>query len=538
MSETKDNPLAVYCSYCGAPAEYDIVHQEYHCRYCGGTTDIHEPVQRLGEWRDACKKEVLKDKSVAEKKCVCQNCGAEVIIPSGEAMGNCEFCGGKFVRRAFAASELPEVIIPFVLTEDEARARLTEWAQKNRRQEEAKAVLTAIKNLRGYYLPYELIRGPVSAEAERMETFSDYQYHVGGFLNGLAVNTSKQLDNLVLEAMEPFEWIQARTFEFAFVAGQRVKLSDIDAKKTEARVLEEVGEGFRPDVEKQLQTTGVMLKMHAGEILRLPALLPAYVLKVGPVLAAVNGQTGRVAVSKTKEEKVLSWLIEPTLMTLAVALVTWLCSSAPEIVGAMTLVFGIIFFAAFSDGRGEEFRRVVFKTEKSRAKRVQSRLKVTQGKDAIEDTTTRAVFMEPVNGEMVPVKISFYTPSRIIMTLLGIIVFNGLPAICAWLLDFDGRACYGNGAAWYSLTVPITIVLWIAVGRIRVYNYPVFRMILPDGKTKPVKSDNARSTSPWGFIKDLKEIVGWKPLLAMGVFLLYLFYGSTAAILAGAKDGW
>ena len=78
MSETKNNPLAVYCSYCGAPAEYDIVHQEYHCGYCGGTTDIHEPVQRLGEWRDARKKEVLQDKSVAEEKCVCQNCGAEV----------------------------------------------------------------------------------------------------------------------------------------------------------------------------------------------------------------------------------------------------------------------------------------------------------------------------------------------------------------------------------------------------------------------------------------------------------------------------
>ena len=145
---------------------------------------------------------------------------------------------------------------------------------------------------------------------------------MGGFLNGLAVNTSKQLDNLVLDAMEPFEWTAARTFEFAFIAGQRVKLSDIDAKQTESRVLEEVQEGFRPDVEKQLQTTGVNIKMHAGNILRLPALLPVYVLKVGPVLAVVNGQTGRVAVSKAKAEKVMSWLIEPTLMTLAVAAVT------------------------------------------------------------------------------------------------------------------------------------------------------------------------------------------------------------------------
>lgn len=526
MSETKNNPLAVYCSYCGAPAEYDIVHQEYHCGYCGGTTDIHEPVQRLGEWRDARKKEVLRDKSVAEEKCVCQNCGAEVVIPQGEAMGNCEFCGGKFARRAFAASELPEVIIPFVLTEDEARARLQEWAQKNQKQEEAKAVLAAIKNLRGYYLPYELIRGPVSAEAERMETFSDYKYHVGGFLNGIAVNTSKQLDNLVLDAMEPFEWTAARTFEFAFIAGQRVKLSDIDAKQTESRVLEEVQEGFRPDVEKQLQTTGITMRMHAGDILRLPALLPAYVLKIGPVLAVVNGQTGRVAVSKAKAEKVMSWLIEPTLMTLAVAAVTWLCYPMLEMVGMMTLVFGMVFFTAFSDGRGDEFRRKVFKSEKSRAERVQSKLTVTQGEEAIEDTTTRAVFMEPVNGEMVPVKISFYTPFRIIMTLLAVVVFNAFPAIVAWIFDTDGTANYSYIGIWMTLSVPITLILWIAFGRIRVYNYPLLEMILPDGRTKAVKSDNARPIpSPWQFLKQQQEMMG------TGMFLF--FYGTILIIILG-----
>ncbi len=531
MSKTKKNPLAVYCSSCGAPAEYDIVHQEYHCRYCGGTTDIHEPVKRLVEWRDARRKEVLQDNSVAEEKYVCKNCGAEVIIPRGEAMGNCEFCGGKFVRRAFAASELPAVIIPFVLTEDEARARLQEWAQTNRKEEEAKAVLADIRNLRGYYLPYELIRGPVRAEAERMETFSDYQYHIGGFLNGLAVNTSKQLDNLVLDAMEPFEWTEARTFEFAFIAGQRVKLSDIDAKKMEERVLEEVKEGFRPEVEKQLQTTGVTMRMHAGDILRLPALLPVYVLKTGPVLAVVNGQTGRVAVSGTKEEKVMSWLIEPALMTLLVFVLTWLWQQDLELTVLMTIVFGAIFFTAFSDGRGEEFRRIVFKTEKSRAKRVQSKLTVMQGEDTIKDTTAKAVFMEPVNSEMVPVTLAFYTPFRIIMTLLGIIVFNGLPAICAWMLDVDGVAQYEYNGVWMVLSVPITIVLWIAIGRIRIYNYPVFRRILPDGKTIPVKSDNARSTSPWDLLKDLKETMGWKPLLILGGFFLFLFLGTLGAIL-------
>ncbi len=533
MSKAKRNPLAVYCSGCGAPAEYDIVHQEYHCRYCGGKTDIREPVRLLGKWRDARKKEILREKNAIEEKSVCQNCGAEVIIPKGEAMGACEFCGGKFVRRAFVASELPEVIIPFVLTEEEARGRLTEWAQSNRRQEEAKAVQEAAGKLRGYYLPYELIRGPVTAEATRKETFSDREYHVGGFLNGLAVNTSKQLDNLVLEGMEPFEWTEARPFEFAFIAGQRVKLSDIDAKKTEARVLEEVGEGFRPAVEKQLQTTGITMRVKAGEILRLPALLPAYVLKTGPVLAVVNGQTGRVAVSKTKAKKVLSWLIEPALLTLIVAALSWYWAQEVMLTFMLALVSGLIFFTAFSDGRGEEFRRVVFKTEKSRAERVQSRLTVTQGEDAVEDTAVEAVFMEPVGGKMVPVKISFYTPFRVLMTILGILVFNGLPAIIAWMMDTEGVARYEYNVGWMCLTVPVTVVLLVAVGRIRVYNYPVLKQILPEGGTKSVTSDMDQgvSFSPVEFFTDMKEEMGWGPMLALVGFLLFLLLGTVGAIL-------
>ena len=435
------------------------------------------------------------------------------------------------MRRDFAKSdELPEVIIPFVLTEDEAKEHLLDWAKKNPKEKEAQGVISAIKNLKGYYLPYELIRGPVNAEVERMETFSDRKFHCGGFLNGIAVNTSKQLDNLVLDAMEPFEWTASRPFEFSFIAGQRVKLSDIGAKALEKRVLDEVEAGFRPEVEKALQTTGVTMRMQAGDILRLPALLPVYVLKIGHVLAVVNGQTGRVAVSREKEERVLSWLIEPTIMTILTsgALYLW----EPE-VGLMSIaVFAPIYFVAFSDGRGEEWRRVIFKTETSKAERVQSKLTVTEGAGLIEDTTTQAVFMEPVGGEMVPVKIAFYTKGRILKTLLYIIGFNLLPAICAFLLDFEGTANYSYLGIWLVLSVPITLILWVAIGRIRIYNYPIIQQIMPDGRTKPVKSDHKDTDSIRENIKALAEIKGYGPLVFIILFTMFMFLGTLAAILS------
>jgi len=141
--------------------------------------------------------------------------------------------------------------------------------------------------------------------------------------------------------------------------------------------------------------------------------------------------------------------------------------------------------------------------------------------------------MEPVGGKMVPVKISFYTPFRILMTILGILVFNGLPAIIAWMMDTEGVARYEYNVGWMCLTVPVTVVLFVAVGRIRVYNYPVLKQILPEGGTKSVTSDMDQgvSFSPVEFFTDMKEEMGWGPMLALVGFLLFLLLGTVGAIL-------
>ena len=51
MTEESKNPLEIRCSACGAPAEFDIIHQIYQCRYCGQKVDANEPVERLKKWR-------------------------------------------------------------------------------------------------------------------------------------------------------------------------------------------------------------------------------------------------------------------------------------------------------------------------------------------------------------------------------------------------------------------------------------------------------------------------------------------------------
>ena len=101
---------------------------------------------------------------------------------------------------------MPDLIIPFFITKDEAKQRLKTWADEHRRTPEGKAVLSNMNHFCGYYLPYQIVKGPVNARVSRDGTFRGYE--CGGYLEGTAVGTSKQLDNLVLNDMEPFDWAE------------------------------------------------------------------------------------------------------------------------------------------------------------------------------------------------------------------------------------------------------------------------------------------------------------------------------------------
>ena len=41
--------LDIHCPQCGAPANFDIVHQVYECGYCGGTVKVEAALEEKTE---------------------------------------------------------------------------------------------------------------------------------------------------------------------------------------------------------------------------------------------------------------------------------------------------------------------------------------------------------------------------------------------------------------------------------------------------------------------------------------------------------
>ena len=554
MSEDR-SPLRVYCKNCGAPAGFDIINQTYRCTSCGEITGIQEANDSVYRWKKLQKENLLVSSAALNgEECSCPSCGARVYFAAGEASEKCVFCASKIVRSELTdPAQLPEMIIPFYITPDEARKRMLEWGHKHEKTPEGKSVVSSMGQLCGYYLPYRIVRGPVYAEVIRDGT--DRKYECGGFIEGTAVNTSKQLDNLVLNDAEPFDWSGARPFEYGLIAGMPVKLNDSSDADINERVIEEVAEDFRPEVEKVMQTSGVTIHAKTGNMSTISALLPVYFIRSGKLTAVMNGQTGRIAVSKERKKVTYPWVIEPLIYTTILTLIMgWWSKWDPEMLFLSAAVFGLIIFSAMGDGRGSLIRRVTLKSKASSAKRQDGELVIDESKNILKNPYDNTPVFYEMNeaGQKTPVRIRFYTFGRWLSILSSGIITVTLPLLIAaflrWASMEEGESFMEGfhplyGAAWYTLTAFIVILYFVKGVRKDAYEHPIVYQLYSNGKTKLIGRRQDRKLSVLSMFgigsmdKNGKRLTVFRLVrdlggLGVGMMLIifFIFLGSTLAM--------
>ena len=521
--------LSIHCSTCGAPAAYDIVRHTYACAYCGNLTSVGEALRQRRGFR-SLRQQMLKrgGGDFRAVSCSCTGCGAEVVFPENEVLQSCSFCGRALARGKYLKDpEFPELVIPFRLTPDEARERFRAWCDRNSRRPEARHLASCLADMQGYYLPYELIRGPIDCSVTREG--AERIYECGGYLTSVFVNTSEQLDNLTLNGMEPFDLSELYEFNFAYLAQQKAKVDEIGAKALDARVREEVSASYRTVVQRTLETKSVDISPRTESLMRMPVLLPVYYISSGNVRAAVNGQTGKVAVRSETQRKTLPWWIKPIGATLAVfvaafaiaALIWGNWEAGLLAAGALSLVMGLIFYTAFSNVYEGQKRKTldpeIFTTREVFERAPDGSL-VTSERPIAEEPV-EPLFFESVNGVRTPVSIRFTTPWRVfkMVLLASAVVF--LPAIIAFVLN--GFSSSGlrieGGAVWMCVFVPLVVTFFVKAGRIDVYENPYVYAADGQGRWKRVKTPRR--------LEGIRDTLGvlFTPPLVFVVLVLALF---------------
>ncbi|MBR0429221.1 MAG: hypothetical protein IJK17_03930 [Lachnospiraceae bacterium] len=510
----------IHCPSCGAPAYYDIRTRMYNCSYCGNRVGIDRAKGEHKGFREISKKKMRESiKKFTLQKASCTGCGAQVVFETGEAVANCAFCGRSLVRKAFVNPDIiPELIVPFAITPTEAQDILADWCNKNKWKKEARAIREKIQDLKGFYLPYELVRGPVSCSVFRIEGGSVYD--CGGFIDEVFVNCSKKLDNQLLDAMEPYDLDELQEFDFSYIAGHQVKTGDISEDELIRRIDVEVGEDYKPVIQKTLETKAVGVNVSCNNVLRMPVLLPVYYLAFDGYMAAVNGQTGRVSVRACKDSKylILPWWIKAILATIAgtagVALGMFLFGAERDLIlgssGCLALVLVFVFFAAYSQQREETYGLETYR-------------KVFHSKTELKKPVTKPVFFMNIAGKIQEVEIRFTSVLRVIRALAITLAVVFLPVILALIINGFNFSILnlGGSAVWFCIAVPLAPVFLIKYGRMDIYDNPWIYMIGENGQKRRYKPkrDKADMRENIDYIKEWFK----PPLLWLTLFILLLF---------------
>lgn len=523
--------LTIYCKSCGAPAQFDIIKQNYRCLSCDSEMTQQESVSDLHAIRKRVREELSQGLvSSGQVLYECASCGAKITQSQDSVIHKCDFCGAKVVGREMLETDhLPESIIPFFITLDEAKERVKSWAKRNDTKE-SKIMLSNLNQLTGYYLPYQMVQGPVSLDVYRED--ASRRYYAEGYVSAKAVNTSQQLDNLVLDAMEPYEWSKLEPLRLEYLAGQKVKLQDISAKKAEDRVKEEVEEDCYELLCKELHSDGIRSSASVGRASIVPALLPAYILRTHGLLLAVNGQTGRVSCSSERKSYKFSWIIEPILTFLILSGALFFGFRDWQITGIGAVLIGILLAAVYGENQTSLIKRVIFSDRAVRAKR-EGRKLIISDEEIKNEKVPKAtpIFFESIDGVMTPVKIRGMTFSDGLKFAIRAALWILLPVIIVSIISIGTERSipvenFGYGAAWYSFAIPSSVILWIIM-RKRMYENPKI-FYNKEGRRVRYRAKKSKNS-----FKIRKALSGYGKTVMIGaIFLLLLLIGSVGAMLS------
>lgn len=491
--------LSIFCPACGAPAKFDIVHQIYRCGYCGEKVKIEDARKEKIEFQKNQSQRIKKSaKNFKMSTASCSGCGATLVFEKNEALSNCAFCGRSLVRKDYAYdSKMPQNVIPFAVTKNEAIELLKKWCKQNSHKPEAKHLIKKIPKLKGYYLPYEMVRGPVRCIVKK--TGGGESYKADGYLNDEFVNCSSQLNNLLLDCMEPFDMENLKEFDFSYVAGQRIKISDIKDEYAQKRLDNETAENYRKGMEKIWGTKAIDIHAQVDPVVKIPVLLPVYYIKEGNVNVAVNGQTGKISVYAEKDSKYISipWWIKGISVLIIVCIAIYFAflsirnitqKEALTLTSAVALVFLIIFVTMLNDGSSNGFSitkyRNIFSTGDQTYRRERGKLILRE--DIIERKIEKPVFREKLDGKEQIVTYTFRSAKRTASMLIMAIATLFFPVIIALFINgFNfSRLDISASVIWFCITVPTVPIIFIRFGLQWLYDYPWIYTISENGKKK------------------------------------------------------
>ena len=348
--------LEYKCPCCSGIIEFDSGTQMMKCPYCETTFDpaaLAEMDEALNQqspdqldWDTP--QDQFNDAEISGMNVYsCRSCGGEIIADATTGATHCPFCGNPVVlTSAFAGALKPDLIIPFKLSKEDAKAALKKHMTGKKLLPKLFSTESHLDEIKGVYVPFWLYGADVDASfnfrgtrvrswragnREYTETSYFRLERSGGLsFDDVPVDGSTKMDDAMMESIEPFDMKEAIPFQTAYLSGYYADKYDVDATQSIQRANERIKvsttEAFRTTATgyHTVNAEASSIQLHNGKAKY--AMYPVWLLTTNyqgqTYQFAMNGQTGKL-VGDMPVDKKLYWKWQ-LIYTAICAGVTWL----------------------------------------------------------------------------------------------------------------------------------------------------------------------------------------------------------------------
>ena len=194
------------CPACTGPLHFDGASGKLVCDFCGSSYDTAE-IEALYAEKEAAAETAAQNKQAPPPDSVwseneaaglrsysCPSCGAELICDETTAATSCPYCGNPTVIAGqFSGMQRPELVLPFVLDKNAAKAALKKYYRGKRFLPNAFSSQNHIEEIKGVYVPFWLFDANASGSGQYEATTSS-SHRNGDYV----ITTTKHYDVCLL----------------------------------------------------------------------------------------------------------------------------------------------------------------------------------------------------------------------------------------------------------------------------------------------------------------------------------------------------
>lgn len=317
------------CPCCMGKIEFDSASQQMKCPYCGSEFDLQTlqsydevlnsiPDDTDLEWENDAGGEWQQGEADGLKVYQCKSCGGEVVADETTAATHCPYCDNPVIMTGQFSGDLkPDVVIPFKLDKEAAKAALLKHMQGKLLLPKEFKDQNHIDEIKGIYVPVWLFDASVDAhisyKAKKLRKWNDQNFaytetsHFSITRSGslsfsnVPVDGSQKMDDTMMEALEPYDFRQAVPFQTAYLSGYLADKYDVDARtsidRANKRIKQSTLDEFRKTVQGYDSVTIERQSIRLQEGRTQYALYPVWMLNTSwngqKYTFAMNGQSGK-----------------------------------------------------------------------------------------------------------------------------------------------------------------------------------------------------------------------------------------------------